>query len=202
MARIQSDKSFTHLALQAEKGIKTAVPGGKKEISGDMDYVIGYGGAPNKLFVSSLVVVEAKRESSYGTIALECVAYMEGLRQRRMSLAPQRMSGKIYGIVSDGVRYTFMRLEGKQLLVSRQQDLITGKSFTQTALFIAPVSFKELLRRPPTEYITDSDPESLSDEEEEPTHYEVTRNSPGSPYPKLLSIRRRHDELWEHGKAE
>ncbi|KAF8542481.1 hypothetical protein BDD12DRAFT_824527, partial [Trichophaea hybrida] len=120
--------------------------------------------------------------------------------QRRMALTPQCMSGKIYGIVSDGVHYTFLRLEGKQLLVSSQQDLISDQAFTRIINFLNEVllsaftstphcmpsktypatiedlrredetrfslphlSFKELLQRPPTEYIIDSNLESLSD---------------------------------------
>jgi hypothetical protein len=53
------------------------------------------------------------------------------LVQRRMSLAPKRMTAKIYGIVSDGVDYQFLRLEGRQLLVSDYYRSI-GHDFVQT----------------------------------------------------------------------
>lgn len=63
-----------HLSPKAEGGIKTAVPGGKKEIPGGVDYATGHGEALDKSSVGSLAVVEA---SSYGTIALaQCVAYI------------------------------------------------------------------------------------------------------------------------------
>ena len=80
LSRIQNDKSFAKLALKAEKKIRTMVPGGQKEIVGDMDYVIGYGRSAQRPFISSLVVVEAKREGTLGSVGSlsQCVAYMGG----------------------------------------------------------------------------------------------------------------------------
>ena len=80
LSRIQNDKSFAKLALKAEKKIRTMVPGGQKEIVGDMDYVIGYGGSAQRPFISSLVVVEAKRGATLGAVGSlsQCVAYMGG----------------------------------------------------------------------------------------------------------------------------
>lgn len=79
LSRIQNDKSFAKLALKAEQKIRTKVPGGQKEIVGDMYYVIGYGGSTEVPFISSLVV-EAKRETTLGAVGSlsQCVAYMGG----------------------------------------------------------------------------------------------------------------------------
>ena len=79
LSRIQN-KSFAKFALKVGKKIRTTVPGGQKEIAGDMDYVIGYGGSAEVPFISSLVVVEAKRDSTLGAVGSlsQCVAYMGG----------------------------------------------------------------------------------------------------------------------------
>ena len=49
------------------------VPGGMEVVTGDMDYVIGYGGHDS--FTSSLVVVEAKRHSSFSGGLAQSAAY-------------------------------------------------------------------------------------------------------------------------------
>ena len=80
LSRIQNDKSFAKLALKVRKKIRMAVSGGQKEIAGDMDYVIAYGGSAEAPLISNLVVVEAKRETTFGAggSLSQCVAYMGG----------------------------------------------------------------------------------------------------------------------------
>ena len=63
-------------------------------------------------------------------------------------LTPQRMSTKIYGILSDGVRYNFLRLEGKELLISRQHELVGSKGFTKTYVLCLPSLYSSLIRYP------------------------------------------------------
>jgi hypothetical protein len=48
-----------------------------------------------------------------------------GFAQRRLALKPERMVSTIYGIVSDGVRWHFLRLEDKLLLVSDRYSLVS-----------------------------------------------------------------------------
>ena len=58
------------------------------------------------------------------------------------------MSKKIYGILSDGVRYNFLRLEGKELLISKQHELVGSKGFTETYVLCLPSLYSSLIRYP------------------------------------------------------
>ena len=59
----------------AEKPMSADLPDGKWRITGDADYIIGYGGEGNR-FESSLIVVEAKSPSTFSGGAAQCLAYL------------------------------------------------------------------------------------------------------------------------------
>ncbi|TGZ76895.1 hypothetical protein EX30DRAFT_224818 [Ascodesmis nigricans] len=130
LGRIQNKQSIENLALMAEKPMSADVPGGLKTVTGAMDYVIGYGG--KEAFTSALIVVEAKRARSFDGGMAQCVAYLVGLQQRREVTSPSRMSVKVYGIVSDGLRYVFLRLDGRRLDVSTTHELLTEEDIRKT----------------------------------------------------------------------
>ena len=74
------NRSFAKLTVKVEKKIRTMVAGRQKEIVGDMDFVIRYGGSAQRPFICSLVVVDAKWKTTLGSVVtlLQCMVYMGG----------------------------------------------------------------------------------------------------------------------------
>jgi hypothetical protein len=154
LGRLQENcEAYTNLAVLGEKPMTTKVPGKEPEeyISGDIDYVVGYSGG-NKRFESALIVIEAKRGQSFSSGSAQCVAYLGilvrsfyvpkkqikantaivGLQQHRERLRSSRMSTKVYGIVSDGLVWEFLRLDGNRLSISSKHKRATPADFFKT----------------------------------------------------------------------
>ena len=84
LGRIQNKALLKDLELMAEEPMTAEVPGGMEVVTGDMDYVIGYGG--HNSFTSSLIVVQAKHPHTYavGCGLAQCTAYLGMPCSRRM----------------------------------------------------------------------------------------------------------------------
>lgn len=94
-------------------------------VVGNADYALGYDPVipvNSKGFESISVIVEAKRETSETQAVgiAQAVAYMVGIIQKRVNLRNPKRNVHIptYGMVSDGIYWTFLRLDGKCLQVS------------------------------------------------------------------------------------
>ena len=65
-----------NLKLMAEVPLVIKVPWGKEAISGNMDYVVAYGSPKGQKLDSVMVVIEAKRPSTFPHDEAQCLAYM------------------------------------------------------------------------------------------------------------------------------
>ncbi|KAK2802839.1 hypothetical protein FQN50_007245 [Emmonsiellopsis sp. PD_5] len=104
------------------------------KVTGTADYVIGYGTPTQAFITNSLesysIIVEAKK----GTIEIclgQAIAYLVAAQQHQLNLRPQKMTTIIYGIVSDGVSYCFLRLDDKLLEISDTLRVATEKGRQQ-----------------------------------------------------------------------
>lgn len=112
-----------NLVIKGEKAITTACVGKAREISGIADYVLGYCFDPAHGSTSNLestfIVVEAKKGTTFSKGRAQVAAYLAGIQQQR------RLASKIvfyvYGVVTDGITFEFLRLDhGLCLQISRQ----------------------------------------------------------------------------------
>ncbi|KAK2746281.1 hypothetical protein FQN55_005709 [Onygenales sp. PD_40] len=107
-------------------------------VSGIADYVIGYE-APAEVSAKSLesysIIVEAKK-GIIDTGLGQAIAYMVAAQQHRLNLRPQKLVAIIYGIVSDGISWRFLRLDGKLLKISRMFEVTTAKDRQQIYLMV------------------------------------------------------------------
>jgi hypothetical protein len=116
----------------------TAQTPGPQQVSGVADYVLGYQPAVftvPPVYESFSVVVEAKK-MSVGLGLGQAVAYMVAAQQHRMSLNPERTVNIVYGMVSDGVMWQFLRLDDKKLLLSDCFNTLSDPGRSQAYLFI------------------------------------------------------------------
>ena len=114
------------MSLRGEYPIVTKVPQKQEVFSGNADYVIGYDpimpSAP-KTFESTSIVMEAKR-CPWADGFPQAVAYMVGAQQSRISL--DRIVDTTYGIVSDGIMWQFLKLNGTHLRISTPQSMLSS----------------------------------------------------------------------------
>lgn len=59
--------------------------------------------------------MEAKRQATFVAGLAQATTYMVGIQQQRMSDDAKRIVDTIYGMVSDGINWQFLRLDGKEL---------------------------------------------------------------------------------------
>jgi len=65
--------------------------------------------------------VEAKRQATLDAGLAQATAYMIGIQQHRINLShPKRIVDTIYGMVSDGINWQFLHLDGNKLRISRR----------------------------------------------------------------------------------
>ncbi|KAM5437395.1 hypothetical protein McanCB21832_002105 [Microsporum canis] len=98
----------------------TAETPGPQQVLGVADYVLGYRPAVYTVppvYESFSVVVEAKKVPISLGLG-QAVAYMVAAQQHRMNLNPQRIVNVVYGMISDGIMWQFLRLDGKKPLIS------------------------------------------------------------------------------------
>lgn len=133
----QEEVAAKHLYLRGKYQLHARTLA-KQQVSGSADYVLGYDPldpTEPKSFESFSIVVEAKKGSIYQGLG-QAVAYMVAAQQHRLSLKPQRIVNTIYGIVSDGIRWQFLQLEGKKLLISDEFRTIKSSGRTRVYLFV------------------------------------------------------------------
>ncbi|KAH8692959.1 hypothetical protein BGW36DRAFT_362500 [Talaromyces proteolyticus] len=95
-------------------------------ISGRVDYAIGYDPYPFRVkreFESYLVVVEAKTKAKFHSGMPQAIVYMMAASQDRARLRPERIVNVIYGIVSDGYQWQFLRLENGSIITSNTYSM-------------------------------------------------------------------------------
>ncbi|KAJ9354890.1 hypothetical protein DTO280E4_6674 [Paecilomyces variotii] len=122
----QEELAARKLSIRGEVPLEAVISSENEIIVvGNADYALGYDPVipmNSKGFESISVVVEAKRETSETQAVgiAQAVAYMVGIRQKRMNLRKPKSIVHIttYGMVSDGIYWTFLRLDGKRLQVS------------------------------------------------------------------------------------
>ncbi|KAJ9203104.1 hypothetical protein DTO164E3_2575 [Paecilomyces variotii] len=121
----QEELAARKLSIRGEVPLEAVISSENEIIVvGNADYALGYDPVipvNSKGFESISVVVEAKRETSETQAVgiAQAVAYMVGIRRKRMNLRnPKRIVHTTYGMVSDGIYWTFLRLDGKCLQVS------------------------------------------------------------------------------------
>lgn len=111
------------------------------QVFGIADYALGYdplNPTKPKSFESFSILVEAKRGGS-STIyqgAPQVIAYMVAAQQHRLNLKTGRITNTIYGMVSDGIQWQFLRLDGKKLRISNQFRSIKKSDRNQIYHFI------------------------------------------------------------------
>ena len=119
LERHQEEFTARHLCVIGEHPL-SARSISNQRVSGIADYVLGYEPHVRTLprsFESFSIIVEAKK--SYIDAGLgQIVAYMVAAQQHRVSLRPSRITNVVYGMVSDGIMWRFLRLDGKILHVS------------------------------------------------------------------------------------
>jgi hypothetical protein len=123
----QNDLAARAMSLRGEYPITTQLPGGTGIISGSADYVLGYDpvvASVPKRFESISIIMEAKKASESKSGFAQALAYMAGVQQRRMRLEPSRLIDTTYGIVSDGISWQFMKLNGKMLRKSKTFSML------------------------------------------------------------------------------
>jgi len=121
----QEEAAARQLWLHGEAPVTSYCRQPNHIVSGEADYLLGYmpsyvvRGRPPYRFESSMVVVEAKREVTFEVGLAQAATYMIGIQQHRMSLIePKRIVNTVYGMVSDGTNWQFLRLDSKVLLIS------------------------------------------------------------------------------------
>ncbi|KAJ9320733.1 hypothetical protein DTO027B3_8287 [Paecilomyces variotii] len=122
----QEELAARKLSIRGEVPLEALISSENEIIVvGNADYALGYDPVipvNSKGFESISVVVEAKRETSETQAVgiAQAVAYMVGIIQKRVNLRnPKRIVHiTTYGMVSDGIYWTFLRLDGKCLQVS------------------------------------------------------------------------------------
>ncbi|KAJ9371414.1 hypothetical protein DTO282E5_3817 [Paecilomyces variotii] len=122
----QEELAARKLSIRGEVPLEAVISSENEIIVvGNADYALGYDPVipvNSKGFESISVVVEAKRENSETQAVgiAQAVAYMVGIIQKRVNLRKPKRIVHIttYGMVSDGIYWTFLRLDGKCLQVS------------------------------------------------------------------------------------
>lgn len=127
----QEELAARNVSVRGEIPVETHARGAQEIISGYADYMLGYYPImprTSETFESTAVIVEVKNNDFTGGnpgIA-QAVAYMAGIQQRRMRLEePERIVDTMYGIISNGIAWWFLRLDGKRLQMS---ELLTTVS--------------------------------------------------------------------------
>ncbi|PGG98208.1 hypothetical protein GX51_06928 [Blastomyces parvus] len=109
-----------------------------QRVSGIADYVLGYEPPIRTVprsFESFSIIVEAKKDS-LGPDLGQIVAYMVAAQQHRLGLRPSRITNIIYGMISDGILWRFLRLDGKVLRVSDVVHAISNYGQRHVYLYI------------------------------------------------------------------
>ena len=71
------------------------------------------------------VIVEAKRFQGFETAASQAIAFMVGFQQNRVDTEPNLCSDTTYGVVSNGLDWRFLKLEGRLLTISEPLHSLT-----------------------------------------------------------------------------
>ncbi|KAN0070816.1 hypothetical protein V8E54_010981 [Elaphomyces granulatus] len=114
------------MSLRGEYPIVTKVPQKQEVFSGNADYVIGYDPvipSTPKMFESISIVTEAKRCPRWADGFPQAVAYIVGAQQSRISL--DRIVNTTYGIVSNGITWQFLKLNGTHLRISTPLSMLS-----------------------------------------------------------------------------
>lgn len=98
MGRLVKEDAFKEMCLLGEKHMDAKRADKDEWISGDMDYVIGYGGDEFR-FDANLAVVEAKRQKSLSGGVAQCIAY---LGMRTVTHSPEVHRGSWLTLIPSG----------------------------------------------------------------------------------------------------
>jgi hypothetical protein len=127
------------MSLRGEYPVVAQIPGGGGIISGSADYLLGYDPilhSTPKTYESISVIMEAKKCPEGNRGAAQALAYMVGVQQKRIRLEPSRIVDTTYGIVSDGIIWQFMRLNGKSLHVSNIMSMLFSSDRSSIYCFV------------------------------------------------------------------
>jgi hypothetical protein len=116
----QEESAARRFIIRGEQSINTPTVDPTVIVSGFADHAMGYDNAVQPKFESCSIVVEAKKGSTYNTALPQAVAYLSGIQSKRaaLNLNPKWMIDTVYGIVSDGYIWQFLRLDNKKLFTS------------------------------------------------------------------------------------
>lgn len=136
----QEELAAWNLVIRGECRIEAQTALEEKIVSGDADYVLGYDPivpAGAKAFESCSVIIEAKRAMTFDEGLAQATAYLVGIQQRRRKLAcPKRIVDTVYGMVSDGIAWQFLRLEGRNLNFSDRFTSYTARGRSHINYFV------------------------------------------------------------------
>jgi hypothetical protein len=133
----QEESAARRFIIRGEQSINTPTVDPTVIISGFADYyAMGYDNAVQPKFESCSIVVEAKKGSTYNTALPQAVAYLSGIQSKRAALNPKRMIDTVYGIVSDGYIWQFLRLDNKKLFTSSIYRAVVAEERTHIVTFV------------------------------------------------------------------
>ena len=141
--KVYCDVSFTHAIS------KDTVVGGR--VDHGVGIIIRSRKAPNRLFHSLLLCVEAKFHGSLLNALAQLVVYLASLRQSRVNKG--RSNTSVYGVATDGLFYVFLTITHQGVLKqSKQFDIRLGdlstvlgglKYILEIAMSMTPTSTPE-----------------------------------------------------------
>ncbi|KAJ9231898.1 hypothetical protein DTO207G8_4045 [Paecilomyces variotii] len=116
----QEELAAKQISIRGGYPVETRVPNGKEIITGNADYALGYGSFLDDPFECICVIIQVKdlNVSRGSTGISQAVTYMMGLQPQCMSRKNPKTVDTVYGVVSDGVLWQFLRLNGNLLQLS------------------------------------------------------------------------------------
>ena len=114
------------IRLQSDYPIATELPSGEGIITGTADYALGYREGPdiiNPSYRNSVVIIQEKQSLEEHRGPTQALAFMLGLQQKRLQFDPDCAALRHFAIISDGIHWQFLRLEGKKLVMSASFDI-------------------------------------------------------------------------------
>ncbi|KAJ9387189.1 hypothetical protein DTO063F5_3284 [Paecilomyces variotii] len=116
----QEELAAKQISIRGGYPVETRVPNGKEIITGNADYALGYGSFLDDPFECICVIIQVKDliVSRGSTGISQAVTYMVGLQQQCMSRKNPKTVDTVYGVVSDGVLWQFLTVNGNLLQLS------------------------------------------------------------------------------------
>lgn len=110
----QNKDTTRNLVLKGKQLVVTDCQGNNIQVSGVADYILGYCHAGDTgistNFEATSIVIEAKRPETMSQGIPQIILYLAGIQQHRKRLRPGKIATTVYGTITDGHKFEFLRL--------------------------------------------------------------------------------------------